>query len=129
MHIGCAVSHVVAPSRLPEARVDVRVVTQGASMKSPVAKRSVVVAGRKTSVSLEEAFWDGLKEISGSRNMTLSGLVGEIDSDRLGRNLSSATRLFVLGYFRSRATAGEVLVREGELADIKSPSRHVAGLS
>ena len=47
-------------------------------MKSPVVKRSIVVAGHKTSVSLEEAFWNGMKEISGLRNMTLSELVGEI---------------------------------------------------
>jgi len=63
-----------------------------------------VVAGHKTSVSLEEAFWNGMKEISGLRNMTLSELVGEIDSNRQQGNLSSAIRLFVLDYFRSRAT-------------------------
>ena len=45
-------------------------------MKSPVVKRSIVVAGHKTSVSLEEAFWNGMKEISVIRNMTLSELVG-----------------------------------------------------
>ena len=52
-------------------------------MKSPIAKRSIVVAGRKTSVSLEEALWNGMKEISSLRNMTLSELVGEIDTNRL----------------------------------------------
>jgi len=51
-------------------------------MKSPIAKRSIVVAGRKTSVSLEEAFWNGMKEISSLRTMTLSELVDEIDSKR-----------------------------------------------
>ena len=51
-------------------------------MKSPVVKRSIVVAGHKTSVSLEEAFWNGMKEISGLRDMTLSELVGEIDGNR-----------------------------------------------
>src|SRR6516164_1997196 len=78
-------------------------------MKSPVVKRSVVVAGHKTSVSLEEAFWNGMKEISGERSMTLSGLVGEIDTKRQQGNLSSAIRLFVLDYFKSRAAgpAGE----------------------
>jgi predicted DNA-binding ribbon-helix-helix protein len=54
-------------------------------MKSPVVKRSIVVAGHKTSVSLEEAFWNGMKEISGRRNMTLSELVGEIDGAGLWR--------------------------------------------
>src|SRR5258708_23708504 len=72
-------------------------------MKSPVVKRSIVVAGHKTSGSLEEAFWNGMKEISGLRNMTLSELVGEIDSNRQQGNLSSAIRLFVLDYFKSRA--------------------------
>ena len=71
-------------------------------MKSPVVKRSIVMAGHKTSVSLEEAFWNGMKEISGLRNMTLSELVGEIDSNRRQGNLSSAIRLFVLDHFRSR---------------------------
>jgi predicted DNA-binding ribbon-helix-helix protein len=74
-------------------------------MKSPVVKRSIVVAGHKTSVSLEEAFWNGMKEISGIRGMTLSELVGEIDGNRQQGNLSSAIRLFVLDYFRSRAMA------------------------
>ena len=72
-------------------------------MKSPVVKRSIVVAGHKTSVSLEEAFWNGMKEISALRNITLSELVGEIDNNRQQGNLSSAIRLFVLDYFRSRA--------------------------
>ena len=74
-------------------------------MKSPVVKRSIVVAGHKTSVSLEEAFWNGMKEISGERNMTLSELVGEIDGNRQQGNLSSAIRLFVLDHFKSRATS------------------------
>ena len=74
-------------------------------MKSPVVKRSIVVAGHKTRVSLEEAFWNGMKEISGLRNMTLSELVGEIDGARQQGNLSSAIRLFVLDYFKSRAMA------------------------
>ena len=74
-------------------------------MKSPVVKRSIVVAGHKTSVSLEEAFWNGMKEISVERNMTLSELVGEIDSKRQLGNLSSAIRLFVLDHFKTRAAA------------------------
>jgi predicted DNA-binding ribbon-helix-helix protein len=73
-------------------------------MKSPIVKRSIVVAGHKTSVSLEEAFWNGMREISSLRDMTLSELVGEIDRNREQGNLSSAIRLFVLDYFRSRAT-------------------------
>jgi predicted DNA-binding ribbon-helix-helix protein len=74
-------------------------------MKSPVVKRSIVVAGHKTSVSLEEAFWSGMKEISASRGLTLSELVAEIDTGRRHGNLSSAIRLFVLDYFRNRGSA------------------------
>jgi predicted DNA-binding ribbon-helix-helix protein len=70
-------------------------------MKSPVVKRSVVVGGHKTSVSLEEAFWSSLKEISGQRGMTLSEMVGEIDTNRQQGNLSSAIRLFVLDHVRT----------------------------
>ena len=72
-------------------------------MKSPVVKRSIVIAGHKTSVSLEDAFWQGLKEIAGGRDMTLSDLVAAIDSERQHGNLSSAIRLFVLDYFHTRA--------------------------
>ena len=78
-------------------------------MKSPVVKRSIVVAGHKTSVSLEEAFWNGMKEISTARGMTLSELVAEINSGRRHGNLSSAIRLFVLDYFRSRSGPVEKL--------------------
>lgn len=70
-------------------------------MKSPVVKRSIVIAGHKTSVSLEDAFWKGLKEIADERNMTLSDMVANIDSQRRHGNLSSAIRLFVLDHFRS----------------------------
>lgn len=70
-------------------------------MKSPVVKRSIVIAGHKTSVSLEDAFWRGLKEIASSRNATLSDLVASIDADRQHGNLSSALRLFVLDFYRN----------------------------
>jgi len=71
-------------------------------MKSPVVKRSIVIAGHKTSVSLEDQFWKGLKDIAGGRDMTLSDLVSTIDSDRRHGNLSSAIRLFVLDFYRSQ---------------------------
>lgn len=72
-------------------------------MKSPVVKRSIVIAGHKTSVSLEDAFWKGLKEIATGRNMTLSDLVASIDTDRHYGNLSSAIRLFVLDHYVARS--------------------------
>lgn len=71
-------------------------------MKSPVIKRSIVIAGHKTSVSLEDAFWKSLKEIAGGRDATLSDLVASIDSERRHGNLSSAIRLFVLDHYRSQ---------------------------
>ena len=75
-------------------------------MKSPVVKRSIVIAGHKTSVSLEDAFWTALKEIAGVRKMTLSDLVASIDTDRQYGNLSSAIRIFVLDYFRAQSGSG-----------------------
>ena len=71
-------------------------------MKSPVVKRSIVIAGHKTSVSLEDAFWKGLKEIATGRGLTLSEMVGAIDSGRAQGNLSSALRLFVLDHYRTQ---------------------------
>jgi predicted DNA-binding ribbon-helix-helix protein len=71
-------------------------------MKSLVVKRSIVIAGHKTSVSLEEAFWLGLKEIAQGQQMTLSTMVGDIDTNRQQGNLSSAIRLFVLNSVRAR---------------------------
>ena len=76
-------------------------------MKSPVVKRSIVIAGHKTSVSLEDAFWTGLKEIAGTRDMTLSDLVATIDGGRRQGNLSSAIRLFVLDHYRNRAVKSD----------------------
>jgi predicted DNA-binding ribbon-helix-helix protein len=70
-------------------------------MKSPVEKRSVVVGGHKTSVSLETEFWSGMKEIAQGRKKTLSELVSDIDTSRSQGNLSSAIRLFVLDHYRA----------------------------
>jgi predicted DNA-binding ribbon-helix-helix protein len=71
-------------------------------MKSPVVKRSIVIAGHKTSVSLEDAFWQGLKELASGRNLTLSDLVAGIDAEREHGNLSSAIRLFVLSAYQDQ---------------------------
>src|SRR3981081_4391933 len=73
----------------------------GVGMKSPVVKRSIVIAGHKTSVSLEDAFWKALKEIAFGRDLSLSEMVAPIDSGRAHGNLSSAIRLFVLDHFRT----------------------------
>jgi predicted DNA-binding ribbon-helix-helix protein len=71
-------------------------------VKSRISKRSIVIAGHKTSVSLEDEFWDSLKEIAAERGMTLAELVTAIDADRNHPNLSSAIRLFVLGVYRDQ---------------------------
>jgi predicted DNA-binding ribbon-helix-helix protein len=71
-------------------------------MKSLVVKRSVAIAGHKTSVSLEEAFWKSLKEIAKRQGVTVSALLAAIDSGRHHGNLSSAIRLFVLNFYRDQ---------------------------
>ena len=77
------------------------------TFKSAVIKRSIAVAGHKTSVSLEDAFWKGLKEIAGGHHLTLSDLIGNIDSGRQHNNLSSAIRLFVLDFYRKQLSRFE----------------------
>ena len=76
-------------------------------MKSSVVKRSIIINGHKTSVSLEDAFWADLKNIAHTQQATLSELVTEIDQTREG-NLSSAIRLFVLDHFRNEAKRMEL---------------------
>jgi predicted DNA-binding ribbon-helix-helix protein len=75
-------------------------------MKSPVIKRSIVIAGHKTSVSIEDAFWTALKDIAQSRQQSLAELIGAIDGARqtgnYSANLSSAIRVFVLDHYRRR---------------------------
>lgn len=60
-------------------------------------KRSVTIAGHRTSVSLEEPFWDALNILAEKRGSSLADLIREIDEDRAG-NLSSALRLYVLAH-------------------------------
>jgi predicted DNA-binding ribbon-helix-helix protein len=69
-------------------------------MKSAVLKRSVVISGHKTSVSLEEPFWREVKDIARGRDMTMSELISAIAAERQRGNLSSAIRLFVLEFYR-----------------------------
>jgi predicted DNA-binding ribbon-helix-helix protein len=73
-------------------------------MKSSVIKRSIAIAGHKTSVSLENEFWRDLKKIANAQEATLSNVVAEIDKKRKNGNLSSAIRLFVLDQVRGPAT-------------------------
>ena len=84
-------------------------------MKSSVVKRSIIVAGHKTSVSLEDAFWKTFKEIADGRHMTLSELAAAIDSERQLGNLSSAIRLFVLDFYRGQISEHENRGRAREI--------------
>jgi predicted DNA-binding ribbon-helix-helix protein len=78
---------------------------------SAIVKRSVRIAGHATSISLEAAFWRGLREIAAVRQLPVSALVAAIDAQRRG-NLSSAIRIFVLD-----------TARKGELTDTVADAR------
>jgi len=69
--------------------------------KTAVIKRSIFINGQKTSVSLENEFWEGLQEIAKQKDTTASKLTEEIAHQRTTANLSSAIRIFVFNYFRS----------------------------
>lgn len=73
-------------------------------MSARIVKRSVTVAGHRTSVSVEDAFWQELKRIAAARGTSLGALISGIDRDRAG-NLSSAIRLYVLDDLRRAAGA------------------------
>ncbi|HEV3192551.1 MAG TPA: ribbon-helix-helix domain-containing protein [Polyangiaceae bacterium] len=86
-------------------------------MKSSlIVKRSIVVAGHKTSVTLEDAYWKSVKEIASGRNMTVSSLVTAVDSERPQSNLSSAIRLFVLDFYRDLADVEGATMTDVETA-------------
>ena len=88
-------------------------------MKTAVIKRSIFINGRKTSVSLETEFWAGLHEIAKSRKTTAAKLVG-VDRQRTTVNLSSAIRIYVYNYFRSK---------EGGHAEGNPAQHHLDGRS
>ena len=87
-------------------------------MKSSVVKRSVVIDGHKTSISLEDLFWTDLKTIAHAQQMTLSALVAKIDEQS---NLSSAIRLFVLHHFRKEN--GQMDVAKAHLSTVGAERR------
>ena len=80
-------------------------------MESLVVKHSIDIAGRKTSISLEDVFWNSLREIAHRRKETLSQLVASIDANRKAANLSSAIRVFVLDFYRSQVER-EVMISQ-----------------
>jgi predicted DNA-binding ribbon-helix-helix protein len=72
-------------------------------MKSTIIKHSVVINGHKTSVSLEQPFWNIVREIADAEHKTVSALLRQIDESRRHTNLSSAVRIFVLKRVRAQA--------------------------
>ena len=70
-------------------------------------KRSFTLSGHRTSISLEAAFWEALREAAEAEGMSLAALVGRIDRSRQNAGLSGAVRVWVLDHFRRRALAGE----------------------
>jgi predicted DNA-binding ribbon-helix-helix protein len=90
---------------------------------SVIKKRSIVVAGRRTSISLEDDFWKSLREIAGGRGETLSRMIASIDEDRQFANLSSAIRLFVLRYYHDQvAQKGGIVISRTVAPSITAPS-------
>ena len=77
-------------------------------MNSGNIKRSIVRNGQKTSVSLEQEFWEALREIATAQNAKLTTLVQKIDEGRAGSNLSSAIRVFVFNHLRAQVGGSKV---------------------
>jgi predicted DNA-binding ribbon-helix-helix protein len=65
-------------------------------MSAGLTKHSVMIAGHRTSVSLEDPFWTALREVAEARGQSVQALIGAIDAGRGDQNLSSAIRVFVL---------------------------------
>lgn len=78
-----------------------------AKRSAVIAKHSLAIAGHRTSISLEQAFWDGLRRLAEERGRSIAALVAEIDASRGGANLSSAIRVFVLEGVAARGPAGD----------------------
>jgi predicted DNA-binding ribbon-helix-helix protein len=97
-------------------------------MKTSIVKRSIVLGGHKTSVSLEDAFWKGLKGIAKVRRKTLGEMVSDIDASRDKANLSSAIRLFVLYHYIAggEAQLGQVGVPDLKYKGIDTKTRQAA---
>ncbi len=88
-------------------------------MNSPVVKRSIMIDGHRTSVSLEDAFWKALKSIAAKHSVSVSSLVAAIHGGRHRGNLSSTLRLYVLSYYQS-ASCKQCGVSEDESEQTES---------
>ncbi|MDH3579685.1 MAG: ribbon-helix-helix domain-containing protein [Hyphomicrobiales bacterium] len=72
-------------------------------MSSPVRKRSLTVAGHRTSISLEDPFWSALRDVARDNRQSVATLVAEIDKARGQTGLSSAIRSFLLEHYREKS--------------------------
>jgi predicted DNA-binding ribbon-helix-helix protein len=78
-------------------------------MISSVKKRSIIIRNHKTSISLEDMFWACLRQIARERATTPSTLIGMLDAERNGGNLSSTIRVFVLDHYRNNVASNQIL--------------------
>ena len=85
-------------------------------VKSTIIKRSIVIEGHKTSITLEDEFWNSLREIAHQRRQSLPYLVAQINAERKSANLSSVLRVFVLQYFQDQCASSERVDLAPELA-------------
>jgi predicted DNA-binding ribbon-helix-helix protein len=83
------------------------------AMNSSVKKRSIVIGSHKTSISLEDGFWACVRQIARERATTASKLIGRLDAERNGGNLSSAIRVFVLDHYRNKVGLNQILPVNG----------------
>jgi predicted DNA-binding ribbon-helix-helix protein len=88
-------------------------------MKSAIVKRSVVLDGHKTSVSLENEFWEGLRDIAERQKTNLSNLVRQVDHGRNSGNLSSAIRVYVFNHFRAQASGQQPTMPEHQAPEMQ----------
>lgn len=73
-------------------------------MSEGIIKRSVAIAGHRTSVSLEQEFWEELKRLATERGISVNALIADIDARRARTNLSSAIRLEILADLKAAET-------------------------
>ena len=81
-------------------------------MDLTVKKRSIVIGDHKTSISLEDSFWTGLRQIARERATTVSEVVRTLNSSRASGNLSSTVRVFVLDHYRNNTASMALPVPE-----------------
>jgi predicted DNA-binding ribbon-helix-helix protein len=113
--VGTGAPHGIGAVRC-EARVGGAVPVRGAGVMSTLISRNVTLAGRRTSLRMEQAVWHALEEIAQRENWTLHALVQQIDRQRHERTLTAGVRVYVLQYFRAAATeAGHAAAGHGRL--------------